>query len=607
MIDANWLANAYTTATQCTCGKCGKTGVSKVKTAAWVKNSGATHPSIGFYATVGNRAVLCEQCWNERYVVCAHSGRIIKRVSSVDIPRVGRVSRLCVAHYVCPVSGVAYTHLKSLADPHYSNSRKVFVVTVDDDLVSGIARLGSEYLYSRTGRFTLARVSGLHVKLSDGVSTLSLDEAMGSSYKSQIWTAPDGRRWCFFGSGNYICPAEDTIKLEDTGRRVHRLEAHVFRCVCSVTGKDFYADGGATISLEGREIARERGMILCSESMRVIESLDNAMIDGDDRIIDPHHVGIGAIYYGGSDYLTETGQHGRTLGVELELEVPVEQQARVWRTKTLKPIRRAGVDGLQNTYRINMPPVSAHSDGSLRGSHPVEYVSPILYESNYESWVDNMCNALRGSVVYSRAGFHLHIGTKDMCFLDLMRLGAWAQKHQQWFYRIVSPSRSSNVFVAQLPDFIGALPLITTKSRYMGWMYGRRELGQKNARNKRANDMGNHAFANGVVHRYQWLNFHSHVYRRTVEIRLHHATANATKIKNWCRLWLSIFNHFASGGSHTVQIDRIISPDLMAYYEERRKQFDARRSSPVQLAPANRGLAVDPSLLSVAAGEVQSA
>ena len=251
---------------------------------------------------------------------------------------------------------------------------------------------------------------------------------------------------------------------------------------------------------------------------------------------------------------------GRMIGLEVECEPTVESQLELYRW----------MDGRRHL-------VCGDRDSSLRGAFPCEYKSPILHESNYEDWIDEFCSMLTARV-YNRCGFHIHLGTEDFSWLDINNLMRYCYNHQATFSSMVSSSRT----LAEVPNSAG-LPVMLPggfrnkrykKSKLVEFLYGKAVLGTAMLDNRRANDRSGPRFE-GAIHRYQWLNIHGHFHKRAIEIRLHHGTTEAAKMKRWIQLWLHIINHVHKHGEKGLKVNPLdaVPKGLANYYRSRSEEF----------------------------------
>lgn len=258
---------------------------------------------------------------------------------------------------------------------------------------------------------------------------------------------------------------------------------------------------------------------------------------------------------------------GRTVGVEVECEPTVDSQIEM-----AKWMYRGG----------HM--VTGTTDESLRGRYRVEYVSPIMRESNYEDWLDEFGDRIDARV-YNRCGLHVHVSTADFTWSDINHLMMHCRNFEANYYsKIVSPSRviyfngeQNNAGLPMpLPREFGKL--YGRKSDMMIALYGERNLLNSIKQNKRAND-GRGPRYNGAIHRYQWLNIHGHFFKKAVEIRLHHGTTDKEKIRNWIALWLSVVRNVKQMGNEAAYTHpaEFLPDNLKHYYEGRMDGFKGWR------------------------------
>lgn len=218
-------------------------------------------------------------------------------------------------------------------------------------------------------------------------------------------------------------------------------------------------------------------------------------------------------------------------------------------------------------------------DRSLRG-HSAEIVSPVLSESNYEEWIDDICSTLLGSFVYKRCGLHVWIGTKDLSWMDAQNLLQYSIKWQRYFERIVSPSRKlhSEKSPSGSPMLIPYIPRSQTKSGFLYALYGSfgKNLMSKRGvsmmkNSKRCND--SEVYYNGPITRYWWLNIHGHFHRKAVEFRLHQGTTNKTKITNWVKFCMQIVERASISQNINTEPLSLVSCDIASYYRQRSEKL----------------------------------
>lgn len=530
------------------CAKCGATGTGQLRTTEgpWRLSMSKKH-------------ILCGDCWELKYFTDPITMRTALRKNAVEAEINGRAMMVDKANtlpYTCPISGASYVAVKS---ENHGDINLVELRPAPSDILHS-----RDWCYSVRFSPVLSKYAGLFY-VAGQQPVLPMQDRDGGLLVQD----GRGRQYTFsMRHQSFLFKIEDCEQIE-CGKWVHVTEKNHYARRCAVTQEIFYSSARVKFSKKGEDLMRRKDISLCSSCGKPAKPGDS-MVQAGNMVCMSCAQESGSIYYDGCPQPPGTG---RTIGVELELEVCPDGQLKV---QKIPGVDVQASDMLKRPVTMNLPPVSAHEDGSLRGKHPVEYVSPILHESNYVGWLSNLCNAIKGNTrVYSRAGLHAHFGTSDFSWLDILKLGCHAQQYERLYASMVAPSRWNNNFVTHLPDFIYASKFIHSKADFMLWFYGKKCIGRDGKKSRRANEMQNRAFPNGVVHRYQWLNLHSHVFRRTVEVRLHHATAQEEKIANWCALWLNVINHIGSGGDWAASPLDLASGDLRVYYQRRMDKFSA--------------------------------
>ena len=251
---------------------------------------------------------------------------------------------------------------------------------------------------------------------------------------------------------------------------------------------------------------------------------------------------------------------GRTIGVEVECEPTVKSQLdlALWGDKQHM--------------------ITGSTDGSLRGKYPCEFISPILSESNYEEWLEELGNRLDAKV-YIRCGLHIHIGTEEYGWYEMNNLMRYIKAYESFFFSIVSPSRGLSEILngnnAGLPVILPQIPSFTSRESLLDWCYGRNRTWKKVGGNihnsKRCNDRNIHY--DGNLNRYQWANFHGHWFKGAIEIRIHQGTANVNKIKNWIEFWLNLIPHAVLPERQWKHPLLVVPKHLELYYLKRQQIF----------------------------------
>ena len=148
-------------------------------------------------------------------------------------------------------------------------------------------------------------------------------------------------------------------------------------------------------------------------------------------------------------------------------------------------------------------------DGSVEATssddNGAEFASHIYRGDALLTMIDSVCSRLArvDAYVNKTCGFHVHIDVSDLTREQKDNLYKWWQVYEPLFYAMTAPSRRKNTYCRSTYG---------VPSSY-------------------------HA-----SHRYHAFNMDSESKHGTFEIRLHHGTIEAFKIKAWCQLLLAFFN-----------------------------------------------------------------
>jgi len=384
----------------------------------------------------------------------------------------------------------------------------------------------------------------------------------------------DGNRYCndcaklhmIRCADTYLWPKKECLLTEDVGwmpaNKVHKY-------TCAISGREFASYRTSEHMVMGKKSPvsmeanpEEYGFIKCGYCRGFWKEDEGFELSRDLKLNYPTCNSCLEDGHGFPVYYNGKPKHvgvGRTIGIEIECEPTVRSQIDI-------------LHWIDSKTREHM--ATAEEDNSLRGKQKVEYTSPILSESTYEEWLHEMCSRLKANV-YNRCGLHIHLGSNDLSWLDLARIGMYCKVYEPFFSTLVSPSRHPALMTdgsgrpLVLPRSFLILP--TTKREFLIRLYGTYPVYDYTNHvrvilNRRANDQNGPRYT-GCIHRYLWVNFQSHFYRRTVEIRLHQGTVNETKIRNWIRLWLQIISAVQRGDMRHPY--KIVSEDLKCYYTHR--------------------------------------
>lgn len=238
----------------------------------------------------------------------------------------------------------------------------------------------------------------------------------------------------------------------------------------------------------------------------------------------------------------------------------------------------------------------AKPDGSLRGLS-IELVSPILEKPEFEKNVFDVFRDQKANL-YNRCGLHTWIGSSHLDWRELGTLVRYVAAWQGLFTRMVSPTREPTREKdaagrpMSFPRQFHSCPL--DRDSIVQMFYGTNNLMQVNPEtgekvnrvkiSKRCNDKLDERYPwlqtmyqGGLLHRYQWINFHGHMNRGAIEIRLHQGTVDPDKIFCWGMLWHHIVNEIKN-----VHPDKVMNANpldlvpsfLKKFYEKRIEYYD---------------------------------
>lgn len=203
---------------------------------------------------------------------------------------------------------------------------------------------------------------------------------------------------------------------------------------------------------------------------------------------------------------------------------------------------------------------SSRDDGSINGK---EFVSGILSGDKGLAAIESFCQKARRFAVDSSCGFHAHFGIRDLTVSQRVSV-AWAyhRTYETWA-SFVPAKRRENHFCGGCDWGFDDVAFI-------------------------ADDIAWELFC-GRLDRYQWVNFAAYLAHGTVEIRLHSATLDSTKIRNWIVANLRFIESVKDlsidqiskrfGGNRTAQstfralADCWNRPALVEYYRQRAASF----------------------------------
>ncbi len=170
-----------------------------------------------------------------------------------------------------------------------------------------------------------------------------------------------------------------------------------------------------------------------------------------------------------------------------------------------------------------------------------------------------------GFSVNKSCGLHIHIDSRDLSEQDLKKVYLLYSVFEDNLYSIVSPSRRNNSYCKKLPKEFNEL---LDKSLKTFWYKCDSPVVEKYHSS-----------------RYHFLNFNSHFYRGTIEVRLHNGTLSYDKIQNWILINLKLveyalktsFKRLMNLKSSIKTFCNVIhEPKLVKYIKQRRSKFFGR-------------------------------
>lgn len=191
-----------------------------------------------------------------------------------------------------------------------------------------------------------------------------------------------------------------------------------------------------------------------------------------------------------------------TFGVEIECDVDM--------TRVSELSRGTGFE-FTHTYIYSGCHADTHTafkfvpDGSVRGDHPIECVSPVLSGAKGKKGLKVCCDTLTaaGASVNQSCGLHVHIGAADLTDKQYANVFANYAYLESLIDSFMAPSRRNNFFAQRLPSSVK-----DCKSR--------------------------EAVCNAMHYeRYYKVNCLAYGRHKTIEFRQHQGSTNFNKIYNW--------------------------------------------------------------------------
>lgn len=235
---------------------------------------------------------------------------------------------------------------------------------------------------------------------------------------------------------------------------------------------------------------------------------------------------------------------------------------RYWESKQMPMGGKYGKVGSNRTFGIELEvsvaydydrlhdetPFGVKRDGSVSGDS-LEFVSPILHGNAGLEALDNLLAFAdsRKWLIDETCGFHLHMGAENLseAQLKIVALG-YALTEKLWAC-FIPASREVSRYCGRLPAT--CLATIYADSPFLSVV-----------RNQS---------------RYTWINFNAYYTHRTLEVRSHAGTLDATAIKNWVRAHLRFVDAVSIMTRVAVQ-SMFAGKSVLTQYREIESLFNSR-------------------------------
>jgi hypothetical protein len=216
---------------------------------------------------------------------------------------------------------------------------------------------------------------------------------------------------------------------------------------------------------------------------------------------------------------------------------------------------------------------SVVTDGSLP-STGFEINTAPASGTRFVEQITELCNVLNdyGASVTTACGLHVHIDGRQLRLEDVAKATKLAVAVEDAMYRVVPPSRRTGSFSRPLPSRFHDLPdRVRTAEGVVGrylaigrTVYAER-LG-RDAATAGTSDIKYQAQSKYNEARYSWWNVHSWFHRKTIEVRTHGGTTNATKIIMWASYWASFVDRVTRMSDADVDALIAAHPDPWALF-----------------------------------------
>tara|TARA_R110002012_G_scaffold2179_1_gene10432 strand:- start:12433 stop:13941 length:1509 start_codon:yes stop_codon:yes gene_type:complete len=278
----------------------------------------------------------------------------------------------------------------------------------------------------------------------------------------------------------------------------------------------------------------------------------------------------------GTDSPTFTKSNGMqyTFGVEMETQSGYIESS-VWNKLNLSSVYDGSISG--NEYVT----------GVLKGDYGFNHLKKITDNLSQDHHIDTSC------------GVHVHIGGVFNRRFTIMLLRL-CYHLQDDIYRMMPQSRITNSYCKPIPTWASEVNFQNYKNILYKYIYGGSE-DSKDVLDKFHNKKNSHDRYAGT--RYRWVNinnFSTKSGKPTVEFRVHGASLNYEKLRNWVLICMSIVR-FAENRQkmiwsdlNNILLDTVIKDSLgnnlgeqvMQYYNKRRSKFESTTGQSSQLPSA---------------------
>lgn len=260
------------------------------------------------------------------------------------------------------------------------------------------------------------------------------------------------------------------------------------------------------------------------------------------------------------------------------------------------------------------------------GASGAEYVSGVLIGDAGFAHLLKICNVISEyTTVNKTCSVHVHLGNGNFNKADIVYLYKILQDIENDMFSIVPKSRRSSVYAKRMKQIDINLPVNECKDKYkikiqkeynkifkMITFLNSYPLPNSSVNRKRNHPHGSRAGYDKKSPRYWWVNmlpllynakreqlgrFKNKASNHTLEIRLHGASTNYAKIRNWILLCMAILNvaenykHHVTKERMTIEKLLILSypkkaEQLINYFKERRNYFHELRDENDEYKPS---------------------